>query len=135
MSAQAVFTSAVAVAGATLKPRGFRRRGSKLTRTGDEVVSLIEFQRSRQSTAQDSTFSGENDSTTSYMQGWKLAIVSASCKYGRGAGSSWTLSWEAARAKSVRSRRAEREWPVLRRLPEDAVVATAESLLKFGIVR
>jgi hypothetical protein len=56
MSAQAVFTSAVAVAGSTLKPRGFRRRGSKLTRTGDEVVSLIEFQRSRHSTAASLTF-------------------------------------------------------------------------------
>jgi hypothetical protein len=56
MSAQRVFASAVAMAGTALKRRGFRRRGSKLTRTGDEVVSLIEFQRSRQSTAVYLTF-------------------------------------------------------------------------------
>ena len=56
MSAQAAFASAVSVAGSALKHHRFRRRGSKLTRTGDEVVSLIEFQRSRQSTAAQLTF-------------------------------------------------------------------------------
>ena len=56
MSAQAVFTSAVALSGSALKRHGFRRRASKLTRTGDEVASLIEFQRSRDSTATSLTF-------------------------------------------------------------------------------
>jgi hypothetical protein len=44
------------VAGSVLKQRGFRRAGSKFTRTGGEVVSLIEFQRSRDSTAAYLTF-------------------------------------------------------------------------------
>jgi hypothetical protein len=56
MSAQQIFTSAIAAAGSVLKQRGFRRRGSKFTRTGGEVVSLIEFQRSRDSTAEYLTF-------------------------------------------------------------------------------
>jgi hypothetical protein len=37
--------------------------------------------------AQESLLSGRNDSTTSYMPGSNFAIVSASCKYGSGAGS------------------------------------------------
>jgi Domain of unknown function (DUF4304) len=56
MSAQQIFTSAIAVAGSVLKQRGFRRRGSKFTRMGGEVVSLIEFQRNRDSTAAYLTF-------------------------------------------------------------------------------
>jgi hypothetical protein len=56
MSAQQIFTSAIAAAGSVLRQRGFRRRGSKLTRMGQEVVSLIEFQRSRGSTAAHLTF-------------------------------------------------------------------------------
>jgi hypothetical protein len=46
MSAQQIFTSAIAVAASALKQRGFPRGGSKFTRMGGEVVSLIEFQRS-----------------------------------------------------------------------------------------
>jgi hypothetical protein len=56
MSAQEVFAAVVAAAGATLKQRGFRRRGSKFIRIGNEVVSLVEFQRSRDSTAASLTF-------------------------------------------------------------------------------
>jgi len=44
------------MASSVLKQRGFRRSGSKFTRTGADVVSLIEFQRSRGSTAVYLTF-------------------------------------------------------------------------------
>jgi hypothetical protein len=56
MSAQQVLGSAVAVAGAVLKQRGFRRRGTKFTRKGGEVVSLLEFQRGRDAKAEYLTF-------------------------------------------------------------------------------
>jgi hypothetical protein len=56
MSAQQIFTSAIAAAAPVLKQRAFRRHGSKFIRTGGEFVSLIEFQRSRQSTAAYLTF-------------------------------------------------------------------------------
>jgi hypothetical protein len=56
MSAQPIFTSAIALGGSGLKQRGFRRSGSKFTRVGVEVASLIEFQRSRSSTSAYLTF-------------------------------------------------------------------------------
>jgi len=56
MTSQQSFTSAVATVGSALKQHGFLRSGSKFTRTGREVVSLIQFQRSRDSTAACVTF-------------------------------------------------------------------------------
>jgi len=56
MSATSVLTAAVGVMASVLKPLGFERRGLKLVRTGDEVISLIELQPSRQKTAESLTF-------------------------------------------------------------------------------
>jgi hypothetical protein len=56
MSAISVLAAAVSELAMALKPLGFRRRGFKLVRTGDEVVSLIEFQPSQQKTTQALTY-------------------------------------------------------------------------------
>jgi hypothetical protein len=55
-SAQDVFAAAVAVVGPVLKQRGFRRRASKFTRMGEQIASLVEFQRSRDSSSRHLSF-------------------------------------------------------------------------------
>jgi hypothetical protein len=47
MTAAAVLTASERMLASQLTPRGFRRNGHKLVRVGSEVVSLIEFQPSR----------------------------------------------------------------------------------------
>jgi hypothetical protein len=56
MTARAVLSSAVKIVATALSDVGFWRKGLRLVRAGDEVVSLIEIQPSRDSTAHMLTF-------------------------------------------------------------------------------